>query len=106
MEILSQDNKISNDLPTQDTAADLSSSMPTPPPPAKKVRKLSRKKMIADIQNFKNNLGQSKNFKKGSAFNLTNLFIQLANLNYTLLNIKSLSDEEVYAIWQDIIPNK
>ena len=75
MEILSQDNQISNDQPAQEESKDLGSNMSAPPAPPKKIRMLSRKKMIADIRGFKNQLGQRKNFKKGSAYNLTNLFI-------------------------------
>ena len=106
MEILSQDKQLSNESPQKPLNSDIAKSMPKPPAPAKKVRKLPRRQMIADIKEYKSELGQSKNFKKGSAYNLANLFIKLANLNFTIMNMRSLTDEEVFAIWNDITQSK
>lgn len=102
MEILSQDQQISNHPADKSTNAQELNN--TPPEKAPKV--LSRKQMINDIREYKDRLGNPANFKKGSAFNLANLFIKLSQLNFTLYNLKMMSDQEIHAIWLDIKQNK
>jgi len=67
---------------------------------------VSRKKMISDIKDYKKDLSEKSNFKRGSAYNMTNLFLKLCNLNFTIANIRSMSDEELLAIWSDIKSSK
>ena len=66
----------------------------------------SRKQMISEIKDYKDSLSDKSNFKRGSAYNMTNLFLKLSNLNFTIANIRTLSDEELLAIWSDIKSSK
>ena len=105
MEILSQDQQISNH-PTDKITPNTNAQEPNNTQPAKAPKVISRKQMINEIREYKEALGNPSNFKKGSAFNLANLFIKLSQLNFTLYNLKMMSDQEIHAIWLDIKQNK
>lgn len=101
MSILSKDLNISNNQSLSNqkndtTAESINSSKPT------NQEIPTRKYMINDIKIYKDKLSNVSNFKRGSAFNMTNLYLKLSNLNFTIANIRNLSDEELYAIWSDI----
>ena len=105
MSILSKDLNISNNQSPSnqknDTPSEPTNSQKTP-----SVKTPKRKIMINDIANYKDTLSNVSNFKRGSAFNMTNLYLKLSNLNFTIANIRNLSDEELFAIWSDIRSNK
>jgi len=105
MSSLSKDLNISNNQsptkPSVKSQSDLDASKKISNP-----NSFSRKKMINDIQDYKNDLSERSNFKRGSAYTMTNLFLKLCNLNFTIANLRSMSDEELFAIWSDIISSK
>ena len=104
MEILTQDSSISNDDSKNVSPANNSTTNDKSATP--KLTRPTRKQMIKDLLDYKNEIASKNKFKRGSAYNLTNLFLKLSNLNFSLYNIKSLSDSEVFAMWQDIKSNK
>ena len=105
MSILSKDSNISNNQSLSNQKIDTPSESISLPKPVT-VKTPGRKKMINDIEAYKDNLSNVSNFKRGSAFNMTNLYLKLSNLNFTIANIRNLSDEELCAIWSDIKSNK
>ena len=68
----------------------------------KKLRRLSRKSMIAEIKAYKDEISMRSNFRKGTAVQLSTLYLKICNMNFTISNLKHLSDDEVFAIWNDI----
>ena len=68
----------------------------------KKPRRLSRKSMIAEIKAYKDEISMRSNFRKGTAVQLSTLYLKICNMNFTISNLKHLSDDEVFAIWNDI----
>ena len=71
-----------------------------------KINRPSRRSMITDIKADKKKIAKASSFRKGTAVELSTLYIRICNLNFTISNLKHLSDEEVYAIWKDIKLNK
>ena len=68
----------------------------------KKLRQPSRKSMIAEIKAYKDEISMRSNFRKGTAVQLSTLYLKICNMNFTISNLKHLSDDEVFAIWNDI----
>ena len=104
MSILSKDLKISNNQSID--------SSPSKPDSTKienienKPKMPSRKTMINDIKEHKQFLANKDNFKRGSAYNMTNLFLKLCNMNFTIYNLRQMTDDQLHAIWLDIKSNK
>jgi len=105
MSILSKDLNISNNQSLSNQKNDTSSASKKSQKPLT-VKTPSRKQMISEIESYKDTLSHVSNFKRGSAFNMTNLYLKLSNLNFTIANIRNLSDEELCAIWSDIKSSK
>jgi len=104
MSILSKDLQISNNqsLDSSDSKTDSTNTESV-----QKTKQLpSRKQMISDIKDHKQSLALRNNFKRGSAYNMTNLFLKLCNMNFTIYNLRQMTDDQLHAIWLDIKSNK
>ncbi len=68
----------------------------------KSIQRPSRRTMVAAIKAHKTDIANRANFRKGTAVQLSTLYLKICNLNFTISNLKHLSDEEIFAIWKDI----